>query len=150
MFSAFAMYTRHIVSVRYASDTSNIRSARGEYVVHTLYIYCSCIAYTSNFLLDCYRLVIMSMHGNFIVLIHWETRPPAPGPDTEPTSPSLSQSAPRLSRKRQVYIFKSLVWLDQGPNLYQNGRPMLNSFGLPVTLKLIWYVSLQISPKLII
>ena len=74
---------------------------------------------------DGYRILTVHTYGECIVLPHWETRPPAPWHDMISHSVTSSchwanQSLPYPNnaehqfRKRQVSIFKSLVWLDQG------------------------------------
>ena len=86
---------------------------------------------------DRYWLVTVQTHGDFIVLPHCEIRLTTPWPDILPSYIALSlrqdilgteQNHPatetpvftnpnnveRLSRKWHIYIFKSLVWIDQG------------------------------------
>ena len=66
---------------------------------------------------------ILTFHSNHS--LHWETSPPGPCPDI-PLNPIIcaNQSLPypnsivHLARKWQVYIFKSLIWFDQGTNLW--------------------------------
>ena len=69
---------------------------------------------------DGYRLVTVSTHGDFIVLPHWKTGPPAPLPDIPLNHIILRLSQPVLimlstwliSDKYKFYT--SLVWLDHG------------------------------------
>ena len=70
----------------------------------------------------------MRTHDDFIVPLHLKTKPPVPWPDI-PLShiiltlnqPVLALSCPNntkhLTRKRKVWILRSLVWLNQSSNL---------------------------------
>ena len=85
---------------------------------------------------DGYRFVTVHTHGDFIVLPHLNTRPPAPWPASHSVTLSwhwANQSLPNpnnakhQARKRQVLILKSLVWLDKVLNLWapdSNLRPL--------------------------
>ena len=95
-------------------------------------------------------------HGDFIMLPHWDTRPPVPWPWSHSITLSwhwANQSLPyqyhnnaeHQARKRQVSILKSFFLLDQVLNLQarnsnlrssnspisQNGRRALYLFGNP-------------------
>ena len=86
-----------------------------------------------------YQLVTMCTHGDFIVLPHWETRPPAPTPTHSSWHWAVpySSNAERLARKQQLSIVK--LWLNHGSNswgsdspIFQSERKMLYSFGHPM------------------
>ena len=72
---------------------------------------------------DGYRLVIVHTHGDFIVLAHWESRPPASWPGiplshiilTLSHCPILLMAHGRLGSDKYQFD-KSLGWLDQEPN----------------------------------
>ena len=64
--------------------------------------------------------VTLCTHDDVIMLFHWNTRSPAPWYDI-PLSHLfliLSQQVIALARKRQVLIFKSLVWLNRGSHMW--------------------------------
>ena len=98
-------------------------------------------------------------HGIFIVPPQWETRWPAPWSEIplrqvltlrQPVLP-YPNNAKYLTRKRQIYVLKSLVGCDQGSNLSgpnpmtsQNRRRTLYSLGHVVWAN--WSGSLCIAP----
>ena len=87
---------------------------------------------------DGYWLVTVRTHGDFIVLAHWEIRPPTRWPDiplshypdseiTSICTTLLMQSTRLGSDKYQIY--KPLVWLDREPN---SPSPAREARALPV------------------
>ena len=102
---------------------------------------------------DGYRLVTVHTYGNFIVLTHWNTRPPAPWASHSVAlswqwanqSLSYANNVEHQAKEWQVSILKSLIWLDQDSKttrsgfdpwpsdspILENGRRTLYSFGHP-------------------
>ena len=106
---------------------------------------------------DWYQLVTVHIHGDFIVLPHWETKPPVPWYSFILSWLWANQSLPypnntnRQAKKRHIAIFKSLFWLDQWSSpqsadymTSQSGKCMLYSFSHSV-----WFPNILLSHMIV-
>ena len=88
-------------------------------IVHARIFVCVCITSKQHLRLyqDGYRVVTVRIHDDFIVLPHWETRPPAPWPDITLSCHWANSILimPSTWLGSDKYQFdKSLIWLDHG------------------------------------